>query len=419
MFQGKHSEPIIQTFLITNAPYGRMAGPKNAVILDEEPDNFSKELSSDKGNPQVLPVGEFCKLLRDHIGNVRRCLSVQAGQLRDKEEIDEVDQYIVHQPSIPLAKVLELGQLSTKMKIVLAYILAKSFWQFYNSDWMKTGWTSEFIHFMLEESLDDYGDTGGPKIIACNPCYYFRFDDSDSGFEQCRSPIVGHHYPRVLALGTLLVEIGGKASAPEGGAGLSQQQSLVLKINNDWSVGKRVLKTPQWPDFADEHAKDATQPYKTVVANCFDQNIFNTNKKQGIEDRRTIIYERIVYPLFVFLKDMKWLSNLEAIEPIDLTRPRKCPQSLITGIHFTQYVLQPIHTCIPLISTKVRKLFLETCSGVFLIFSTTKLQMRARKLTLPHQLVDSLTAKQCNSCRQLVQASSKRCFPAPATALQK
>lgn len=177
-------------------------------------------------------------------------LNVQAGRLHDTEEIDEVDQYIIHQPSIPLAEALKLRQLSTKMRIVLAYILAHSFWQFYNSDWMKTRWTSDFIHFMLEKSLDDEGDTKQPKIKACNPCYSFRFNEFDSNFtEYCVALRIRHRYPRILALGILLVEIGGEAPLPEVNTGLSQDQSLVLKINNDWATGKRVLKKRRWPNF--------------------------------------------------------------------------------------------------------------------------------------------------------------------------
>lgn len=266
---------------------------------------------------------------------MRRCLNVQAGQLRlrVKESVDDVDQYILHQPSIPLAKALELRRLSTRMKIVLSYILAQSFWQFYNSDWMKTRWTSESVHFMLEKSLDDVTNTVQPKIKACNPCYSFRFNDFDSDFtEFCVAPNIRHRYPRVLALGVLLLEIGGKALPPEVDAGLSQHQSFALKINNDWVFGKMVLKLPHWPHFDFNPNGDIAKTYKTVVANCFDEDIFKTDAGQGseqeIEDRRTIFYERIVYPLNKLLRDMKWLDNLEAIEPIELTRRQEQPSRI-------------------------------------------------------------------------------------------
>lgn len=331
----------------------RMAGSKSVRIWDEKPENCPSGSSADKKAPRVLQVGKFCELLRTSVGDVRICLNVQAGQLRDKDEIVLADQHILHQPSIPLARALKLGQLSTRMKIALSYILAQSFWQFYNSDWMKTRWTSEFIHFMLEKS--DVRDTEQPKIKACNPCYSFQFNDSDSGFtEYCVAPKIRHRYPRVLALGILLLEIGGEAPPPEVDAGLSQLQSIVLKINNDWVTGKSVLKSRRWPDFDFKVSGAIAQTYKTVVANCFDEDIFKTDvdqgSEQGIEDRRTIFYERIVYPLNRLLRDMGWLDNLEAIEPIELTERQEQPsriqsvaplqsQTLIVRTPLNQYVL--------------------------------------------------------------------------------
>ena len=312
------------------------AGSKSVRICDEKLENCPSGSSTDEENSQVLQVGKFCELLRTHIGDVRIRLNVHAGQLRDLQEIDLVDQNILHKPSIPLAKALKLHQLSTRMKIALSYILAQSFWQFYNSDWMKTRWTSEFIHFMLEKSPDDVRDVEQPKIKACNPCYSFRFNDSDSDFtEHCVAPKIRHRYPRVLALGILLLEIGGDAPPPEVDAGPSQHQSIVLKINNDWVTGKSVLKSQRWPDFDFKSSGTIAQTYKAVVANCFDEDIFKTDadqgSEQGIEDRRTIFYERIVYPLKKLLKDMGWLDNLEAIEPIELTRPQEQPSSIQSG----------------------------------------------------------------------------------------
>lgn len=355
MFRGNYSWPIVQIFSMINLLARSVAGSKSVRIWGEKPQNCPSGSPTNKETPQLLQVGKFCELLRTPVGDVRICLNVQAGQLRDMEEIDEVDQYILHQPSIPLVKALQLHRLSTRMKIALSYILAQSFWQFYNSDWMKSRWTSEFIHFMLEKSLDDVRDAGEPKIKACNPCYSFRFNDSDSDFaEHCVAPRISHRYPRVLALGILLLEIGGEVPPPEDNAGPSQHQSIVLKINNDWATGKRVLKSTRWPDFDFKYSGTIAQSYKTVVGNCFDEKIFKTNADQrpdqGIEDRRSIFYERIVYPLNKLLRDMGWLDNLEAIKPIELTRREEQPsriqnlapsqlQSPITRSALEQYVL--------------------------------------------------------------------------------
>ncbi|KAI9766109.1 MAG: hypothetical protein M1840_006816, partial [Geoglossum simile] len=297
---------------------------KGVKFLDEETKESPMESSPDEGRAQVVEVGMFCKLLGRRLGDVRICLKLQAGELFQLYDGEQVNQHIIPTPSISLAKVLEVCRLSTKMKIVLAYILARSVWQFYDSDWMKNKWTSEVIHFMLERSPDEV-DTEQPKTYACNPCFAFQFDDSGNGStEYCDYFSIIHRYPRVLALGILLVEIGGEAHA----AGTSDHvQPLEEQINNDWTMGMHTLRDGRWPDFNFLSSRAVVQTYKRVVTNCFDRMIFNVSTlpthagpEQGVEGRRAILYERVVYPLEELLTDMGWIDALGNIEPMESTR---------------------------------------------------------------------------------------------------
>jgi hypothetical protein len=234
---------------------------------------------------------------------------------------------------------------------------------------MKTRWTSEFIHFMLERSPDDEDDTEQSKIYTCHPCFAFQFEGSDNGFaEYCDASHILHRYPRLLALGILLVEIGQKACSAEA---RSQVQSLEEMINNNWTMGKNALKNKLWPDFDNLSSGTIMQTYKTVATNCFDQKIFNVpmlptpvGAEQGIEERRAILYERVVYPLEKLLRDLGWTDALRTIEPMDSTMPpaqppriqsteHQQPQLLNTSSDLTRYVFYLAITYVLLTAIKV------------------------------------------------------------------
>lgn len=179
----------------------------------------------------MLEIGKFCDVLNERLGEkVRVCLLVQGGHLHRPHEVTETDQTIEHSPSISLANLLETHRLSNKMKIVLAYILARSVWQFYSSEWMKTRWLTNSIHFMPEN-----GKELGAKheaLFACKPCFAFQFGENDRGFTEYVSGLVLHRYPRILALGISLIEIGQHSSTAEP---RNHDQAVNEKINDDVS----------------------------------------------------------------------------------------------------------------------------------------------------------------------------------------
>ncbi|KAJ5507504.1 subtilisin-like protein [Penicillium freii] len=86
---------------------------------------------------QLLRVdqGQFCSLIG--LGaDWRLCLSIREGELLHCFE--PLKQIVEHVPGISLAKILGNYYLTARMKLVLAYLIAYSVWQYYDSDWMKT-----------------------------------------------------------------------------------------------------------------------------------------------------------------------------------------------------------------------------------------------------------------------------------------
>jgi hypothetical protein len=151
-------------------------------------------------------LGRICDLLSLKL-DCRLCFAIKDQKLWESDDLMPLERLLEEAPSISLSAVLERYSLTPKMKVALAYILARSVWQFYDSDWMKTKWTSETIEFIRE--CKPSNDCEPECLYAWKPYFSIKFSEDDSEFPEY-SDADGkiHRYPRVLALGIILVEIG-------------------------------------------------------------------------------------------------------------------------------------------------------------------------------------------------------------------
>lgn len=228
---------------------------------------------------------------------------------------------MLNAPSIPLVKVFESRRLTDKMKVALGYIIARSVWQFYNSDWMNTLWTGENIHFMQEAPQEDDSAT---LLYACKPYFSAQFVEADSeGLEFSDLDGQIHRYPRVLALGIMLIEIG---------IGSSLKRPEQSNVNSNWFMAMAFSeKDKPWPAFD-------YPMYWTAVRNCLDHQIFASaasipgqtaeEHKNCLEDRRAILYTSVVCPLEGLLTGTGWSHQLARIEPMS-------PANLAPGLNFS------------------------------------------------------------------------------------
>jgi hypothetical protein len=84
-----------------------------------------------------------------------------------------VDDDIVNEEIISIAEMLQQHDVVAKKRLLLAYVLAKSFWQYYNSDCMSVRRTPGTVQFFYEcPSEDDDEDTvlleGSPYFTLPN-----------------------------------------------------------------------------------------------------------------------------------------------------------------------------------------------------------------------------------------------------------
>lgn len=217
------------------------------------------------------------------------------------KELDEHSKRVANVSSLSLAEMLQGHGVTSKNKVLLAYVLARSVWQFYSSDWMKTPWSTDCIHFMWERPVSDKTrqtiDPGYPYLA-------FALDSEaagDGAVEYCTEHSVYHRYPLVLALGVILIEICHHTSPTQ----LAHDETLEAKINTDFFYGQDIIESESWPDL-DLNIK-AKKIYKNVVKACLNHELFTQTAVEDVKSRREILWKVAVYPLARLAANMGWL----------------------------------------------------------------------------------------------------------------
>lgn len=291
----------------------KQPGSKSVTIA--APEHSSKHPTKPAPNLQyadtVRSPSEFCELLRKRFGPAKICLKAKGETLSVLRDPEELEDDIVQERSISLANVLKERGLVAKKKLILAYILARSFWQFYDSDLMSVQWTTETVQFFRERNVEE-------RLLDASP--YFALpvqrDDSLLTAEYLATEYVVHRYPRVLALGSMLLEIGGKRRKESTGDALDEVTTYEEKIGIYWNDIRSALKRKTWPKLGLQG--EVQETYRFIVKNCSDPKLFETNRTDPstqenvvvtIEDRRDILYKRVVYPLKIMLEKLGWIDK--------------------------------------------------------------------------------------------------------------
>ena len=233
--------------------------------------------------------------------------------------------------SISLSNVLKDFRLTTKMKLIIAYTLAYSIWRYYSSDWMKNRWTTESIHFM---SIQSTKEPTISLIYAHNACLAVDFGSSEEVVSEYLDGPVSHSHPRMLTLGTLLVEIArDDLRTPD------QRQkigSLRRCITQEHVRALQVIREDlAWPHLGGNDQSNLTKDiYRDITTKCLDRNFFrsfpfsSSTTEQGfnrsddalqdnhIDRRRYLIWRKVVAPLGALLNRLGWGQDWQSIEPM-------------------------------------------------------------------------------------------------------
>jgi hypothetical protein len=266
----------------------------------------------------IKSASHFCDLIKRRVGPAKICLKPRAGKILQLRDLAGIDDDIAPKQSIPLAEVLQRHDLVDKRKLLLAYTLAKSFWQFYSSDWMGSRWTTNSLQFFPERRDDDDDEHDGSDSILYGSPYFAlstQKEDSLLSAEYLETQYVVHRYPRVLALGIMLLEIGRRRRRDRNED--LQYATPEEKISTDLNDIRSALRKRNWPKF--DVQEEVRQTYKIVLENCSDPKLFELdaanqsglgeNGTLTMEERRAIIYKRIVYPLKLMLEKLGWIDQ--------------------------------------------------------------------------------------------------------------
>lgn len=195
------------------------------------------------------------------------------------------------------------------MKVILAYIIARSVWEFYDSDWMSKPWSADDIHF-LQEQPDEVDSQ--PVVSVNRPYLAVEWRNSHTSNDDS-SAVVGkiHRYSRVLSLGLILIEIGTGKRASD------LFQNYQVNVNSDWLSAKEFLsKMTPWEDFD-------YRSYWDAARSCVNNQVYlsaasrvNSHIVADIECRRRMIFDDVVTPLEDLLAGTGWMHDIWTLGPM-------------------------------------------------------------------------------------------------------
>ncbi|ETS74204.1 hypothetical protein PFICI_14070 [Pestalotiopsis fici W106-1] len=262
---------------------------------------------------RMIKPGSLCQLLEPRPGARIDC-QIQGSELRQLHESSPIMQHVLPGPSVSLKNILNTHRLSNRMKLVLANIVAKSFYQYYDSPWMDSKWSSESIHFLPQSRIDGSTTETDEKVFyASRPYFVVEFEGGKRPFpEYCDSFSVIYRYPRLLSLCTILMEIGrGKTFT------WNHDESLECSLNANWNIVKRLADSHRgWGDF--DYAD-----YQKAILSCLNPQLSdkgtaeNSQAESEIDIRKTIIYNDIVLPLERLLK-LGFSESTRKLDPIPI-----------------------------------------------------------------------------------------------------
>ncbi|KAL4935316.1 hypothetical protein BDV06DRAFT_217515 [Aspergillus oleicola] len=235
-----------------------------------------------------LALGDFCKLIDNQLGNPVH-FYVQSNVLQVVESPNPNPcRGVFPREGLSLGQWLkEVPRISNKGKSHLAYTIAKSVWQYYNSPWMMTPWTHESIQLLNEGTgligqgkPHPYLTTKLAQAIAKSKDFYHASD-------------LMHRYPHILALGILLIEIAAKQPLASEDCPYPLSETAI----NDYY-------TWAWTTAHKSNLRDTVHSlYEEAVNNCLNPELFGgytiqqSSEVDEIKARQNALYEKIVVPL--------------------------------------------------------------------------------------------------------------------------
>ena len=266
------------------------------------------QVRSDQTNDRIPEsaheLHDFCQVVEspmpDHHVPLRIEVNVPGYRLYMLNPLFEND-FPKDHPPVPLLTALCEDRLSAESKIHLAFTLSKSFWQYYESDWVRTPWNLENLLLL---PLHNHGYTittfnAGTHIpflkIDSTPLdtpFLPEYEPQDPSNRANRM----HRYPYILNLCLLLVllcceEIPLPPNYPTG-------------VNEIYFFCSRYINSERlsWPIINITDPKKR-KVYQKIVAHCLPKPY--SDICLDIAERRAMLRDKVVRPLYDLLQSMQ------------------------------------------------------------------------------------------------------------------
>ena len=217
---------------------------------------------------------------------------------------DSFSQVFPPAPCVPLQLRTALTQdaLSLKHKVFLAYTIAKAFWQYYESKWMRKTWSLDTIQLLQTESVD----SEAPFLkINREESASAVFNEHEPGHGLDGIPYA-HRYPYIFNLGLLLVQIGSLTSTKQDIVAKVAINTVTKEYNDLCVACCRSLIDKSWPPIESVAQANVQSEYRRIAGECFPILLPKDLFKTGVEakERKSALKNRVVRPLYKLYQDM-------------------------------------------------------------------------------------------------------------------
>ncbi|KAJ8122450.1 hypothetical protein ONZ43_g1360 [Nemania bipapillata] len=249
----------------------------------------------------------FCKLITNR-QMTQLSFVVSRGRLLVSDDCSTHTEFAVKKPSVSLAAILSATDFNAEKRLRLSYLLAEAMWHFYGSDWMLREWTKHTVHFMYQ--LDQSGVLVNQLFLRAN------FEDFYPSPEQ---KYRSHKFPKILALGVMLIEIELGKSIED----FRPDHSLTVEgkptVNADTLAAMAALDN-------EELWKNSVPSLHKIIEKCVRPEAFQDkfyDQYHDIEGQREELRAAIVDPL----GKLREVTSGKGME-LDLVVPQATPGSL-------------------------------------------------------------------------------------------
>ncbi|KAI5460178.1 hypothetical protein BGZ63DRAFT_406123 [Mariannaea sp. PMI_226] len=290
--------------------------PKNAeadvIRISEETKTLTigepREDDGSSSSSESDEIDEFCELL--WAAEESQLKFTYSSRFEYQGPCQSKRPFLRTSPSIPLSRLVGSGKLSDRMKLLLSFLLVRTLWQYYESDWMNDDWGKESVHFMFD--IED----GSHKVISIHEPFLQTLFNKSSPDEQAKdsstkgtntshrqrrqkrnserkTKLRTHPYPKFLALGIMLLEIELDKKLEDFGT-LECRDSDTTNVRHT-IAGRFLQNQDRWPP------KDIWRPVRQAIEICIkpDTEVLGTNERW----LRRKYFEEVVRPFQQFVAE--------------------------------------------------------------------------------------------------------------------